>query len=105
MSAYKYYANLADWGTGIRAQAIKKCSWIALRELSLRWSLPKDWTSQIYMQNVSVGFVVRNVGYLYNSLPNNIHPEGLATNQSSEYLESGGAAYTRNYGFNINVSF
>lgn len=105
LSAYKYYANLADWGTGIREQAIKKCSWIALRELSLRWSLPKDWTSQIYMQNVSVGFVVRNVGYLYNSLPNNIHPEGLATNQSSEYLESGGAAYTRNYGFNINVSF
>lgn len=105
LSAYKYYANLADWGNGIREVAIKKCSWIALREISLHYTLPKKWISKLYLKNVYVGLVCRNVGFLYNSLPDNIHPEGLVSNYSSEYYEAGGAVLTRNYGFNINVSF
>lgn len=105
LSAYKYYANLADWGSGIRETGIQKCSWIALRELSLRYSLPSKWISKLYVQNVNVGLVCRNVGFLYNSLPDNINPEGLRSNYTSEYYEAGGSALTRNYGFSINVSF
>lgn len=105
LSAYKYYANLADWGSGIRNTGIHKCSWIALRELSLRYSLPTKWISKLYVQNVNVGLVCRNVGFLYNSLPDNINPEGLRSNYTSEYYEAGGSALTRNYGFSINVSF
>ena len=58
-----------------------------------------------YMQNVSVGLMARNLGFLYNSLPDNIHPEGLNTTYSSEYMESGGAVFSRNIGFSVNVSF
>lgn len=105
LSAGKYYTNQSEWGTGIRESAVMECSWIALREISVRWAIPQKWTSKVYLQNVNVGLVARNVGYLYNSLPDNIHPEGLNTIQSSEYYESGGAAYTRNFGFNINVAF
>lgn len=105
LSAYKYYANLADWGSGIRETGIMKCSWIALREVSVRYSLPSKWTSKIFLQNVNLGLVCRNVGFLYNSLPDNINPEGLRSNYTSEYYEAGGAALTRNYGFSINVSF
>lgn len=105
LSAYKYYGNLTDWGLGIREASIMECSWIALREVSLRWAIPQKWTRKAYMQNVNVGIVARNLGYLYNSLPDNIHPEGLNTIQSSEYYESGGAAYTRNFGFNVNIAF
>lgn len=105
LSAYKYYGSLTDWGTGIREASIMECSWIALREVSFRWAVPQKWAQKLYMQSINVGVVARNLGYLYNSLPDNIHPEGLNTIQSSEYYESGGAAYTRNFGFNVNVSF
>lgn len=105
VSAYNYYNNLYSWGTGIREATIKKVSWIALREISIRWNLPQKWTSKAYMENVSVGFVARNLGYLYNSLPDDIHPEGLASNRSSDFVERGGTPYTRTLGFNINVSF
>ena len=105
LSAYKYYGSLTDWGTGIREASIMECSWVALREVSFRWAVPQKWAQKLYMQSINVGVVARNLGYLYNSLPDNIHPEGLNTIQSSEYYESGGAAYTRNFGFNVNVSF
>mgnify|MGYP007128723077 FL=1 len=82
-----------------------KCSWIALREVSVHWQLPKKWVNKAYIQNASVGLMARNLGFLYNSLPDNIHPEGLNTSYSSEYMESGGAVFSRNIGFSVNVSF
>lgn len=105
LSAYKYYDNVYSWSGGIREEGIMKCSWVALREISVHWQLPKAWTSKAYMQNVSVGVMARNLGFLYNSLPDNIHPEGLNTTYSSEYMESGGAVFSRNIGFSVNVSF
>lgn len=105
LSAYKYYANLADWGNGIRDTGIMKCSWIALREVSLRYSVPSKWAHKVLMQSINLGLVCRNVGLLYNSLPDNINPEGLRSNYTSEYYEAGGAALTRSYGFTVNLSF
>ena len=105
LSAYKYYDNVYGWSGGIREEGIHECSWIALRELSLYWQVPKKWTQKAFIQNLNVGLIIRNVGYLYNSLPDNIHPEGLNTTYSSEYLESGGAVFSRNVGFSVNVSF
>lgn len=105
LSAFQYYNNLHSWGTGIREEAVMDCSWIAFRELSLHWSVPQAWSQKLAMQRVNIGFVVRNLGYLYNSLPDNIHPEGLPSNRSSAFVELGGSAYTTSYGFNLNVSF
>lgn len=105
VAASQYYDNLYSWGTGIREAAVMKCSWIALREIALNWNMPKKWYSSVWIENVSMGLSVRNVGYLYNSLPDNIHPEGLPSNRSSAFVEGGGPAYTRSYGFNINVTF
>ena len=105
IAAYNYYDNMYSWGKGIREEGIHECSWIALRELSLRWQLPKKWVAKAYLQNVNVGIMARNLGFLYNSLPDNIHPEGLNTTHSAEYLESGGAVFSRNIGFNVNVTF
>jgi iron complex outermembrane recepter protein len=105
LSAYQYYNNMHSWGSGIREETILETSWIAFRELSLQWAVPQSWARQIALSNVNVGLLIRNLGYLYNSLPDNIHPEGLPNNRSSAFVEVGGAAYTRSYGFNINVSF
>lgn len=105
ISAQSYYYNMHSWGTGIREETIKECSWIALREVSFRWDLPQKWISKMPVQSMNIGLVARNLGYLYNSLPDNIHPEGLPSNRSSDFVERGGSAYTRSFGFNINVAF
>tara|TARA_R110001583_G_scaffold85321_1_gene223540 strand:- start:29492 stop:32827 length:3336 start_codon:yes stop_codon:yes gene_type:complete len=105
VSAYQFYDSMYSWGNGIRENSVMESSWVALREISLSWSIPKKWTKQISLQSASVGIMARNLGYLYNSLPDNIHPEGLATIYSSEYLEAGGAVYSRNIGFTVKMSF
>jgi iron complex outermembrane receptor protein len=105
VAARTYYANLYEWTTGIREASIHELSWIALREISLNWNLPKDWTNKVFVKGASIGFVVRNVGYLYNSLPDNIHPEGLKSNLSYEFIEAGGNIYSRNFGVKLNLNF
>ncbi len=102
LSAYKYYDNVYSWTNGIREEGIHKCSWIALREISVHWL---KQVKSIYMQNVSVEAMARNLGFLYNRLPDNIHPEGFEYNLQFEYMESGGAVFSRNIGFSVNVSF
>lgn len=105
LSAYMYYTNMFDWGNGIREASVHKLSWVALREISLYWDIPTKWTRKAFVKSATLGFIVRNVGYLYNSLPDNIHPEGLQSNYSSEYLEAGGSVYSRNYGIKLNLTF
>jgi len=105
LAASDYYTNKFSWEKGIREETVLECSWIALREISFFWSLPKNWVSKASLQNVNLGLVARNLGYLYNSLPDHINPEGLSSNRSSNFVEIGGSAYTRSFGFNINVTF
>ena len=105
ISAYDYYQNLFSWGTGIREASLFECSYIAVREISLSWNVPKKWLDRAKVQNVMLSVVGRNLGYLYNSLPDNINPEGLSTNRSTQFVENGGSAYTRSLGFKINVGF
>ncbi len=105
ISAYNYYGNLYDWGNGIREASIHELSWVALREISLNWEIPSKWISKAFIKRANIGFVVRNVGYLYNSLPDNIHPEGLKSNYSYEYVEAGGNVFSRNYGVKLNLNF
>jgi iron complex outermembrane receptor protein len=105
LSAYTYYANMFDWGNGIREAAIKKLSWVALREISVYWDIPKNWLNKIYIKGGNIGFIVRNAGYLYNSLPDGIHPEGLKSNLSYEFIEAGGSVYSRSYGVKLNLNF
>ncbi len=105
LSAYEYYSNMHSWGTGIREEAVLECSWVSLREVSLNYVLPTEWTRKAYIQQMRLGLVANNLCYLYNSLPDNIHPEGLASNRSYEFGEIGGGAYTRRFGFTVNVTF
>ena len=105
LAAGAYYDNLYNWGRGIREAAILDISWVALRELSLYWDIPKKWQNSNFVKGASIGLAVRNVGYLYNSLLDNIHPEGLKSNLSAEFTESGGNVYSRNYSIKINLNF
>lgn len=104
LSASTYYNNLYSWGSGIREAAIFESSWVSLREIALSYRLPNNFLGSFF-KNSSLGFSVRNIAYLYNSLPDNINPEGLTTTYGSEYKEGGGAPLTRNYSIRLNLNF
>lgn len=105
ISASDYYNNVYSWGAGIRESAVFKSSWIALRDISVSWNLPSKILKSAFIKNANIGFSVRNLGFLYNTLPDNINPEGLTTTYGSEYLEGGGAPLSRQYNMKINLSF
>lgn len=103
-SAYHFYTN--DWGAGtINDDWVHELSYIALRDVSLNYRLPTTWAEKIKAKSLNVGFSMRNVCYLYNSLPNGINPETVRGNRSAEFRIRGYEPFIRNYTFNVSVEF
>ena len=67
--------------------------------------MPKSWASKIGAQNVTLSATGRNLGYLYNSLTNNLNPESVRGNASGEFRIRSFNPYTANFMFTVNVNF
>ena len=102
--AYHYWSNA--WGTGtINDDWVSEVNYIALREISLSYKVPQNIASKLKAKNLNVGFSARNLGYLYNSLPNNLHPETVRGNQSGEFRIRAYDPYTASYSFSVGMEF
>ena len=102
--AYHYLRN--DWGAGtINSDWVHKLSYIALRDITVAYRLPKTFAAKVGAQNLSLSFSAHNLGYLYNSLPNHVHPESVRGNRSAEFRIRGYEPYIRNYSFTISADF
>lgn len=102
--AYTYYMN--DWSLGVINDTwFQTLNYIALREISLSYRLPNTWASKIGAQGLNVSFTARNLGYLYNSLENNLNPESVRGNRSGEFRIRSFNPYTANFMFTINANF
>jgi iron complex outermembrane receptor protein len=104
VSARIYYARLTQWSTGIREYSTFENNWVALREVSVGYNIPKKYLDKIRFNRVNVGIVARNLTYIYNSLPDHIHPESLFSNAPGAFAEYGGAPYTRTFALSIKGS-
>lgn len=103
-SSYHNYAN--SWSTGVVNDAwVHDLKYIALREITVGYSLPNSVASKIGAKKLALSFSARNLGYLYNSLPNNINPEGVRGNKSGEFRMRTYDPYTANYMMTINLGF
>ena len=76
-----------------------KGNYLAIRELSLSYSLPKTWTDMAKMQQASVSITGQNLGYLTGA-KNVATPEVAANGQAGS-----GYALPRSVLFGINVTF
>ena len=103
--AYVYYENLTQWSSGIREYSVFENSWVALREVSVGYTLPAAFTKKIRFNTLRLSVVGRNLGYLYTTTKDGINPEGIYTNRSSGFAEYGGWPYVRSLGFNLNATF
>jgi len=104
VSARIYYARLTQWSTGIREYSTFENSWVALREVSLGYTLPKKFTDKINFKQVNVGVTARNLMYIYNSLPDHLNPEGLFNNSAGAFAEYGGMPYVRTFAFSVRAA-
>jgi len=105
-SSFNTYFN-NSWSRGtINDDWFSEVKYIALRNISVGYNLPKSLAQKIKAQNVYMAFNARNLGYLYNSLPNNLNPESFrGTASSTGFLERSMTPYTATYTFTLSVDF
>jgi iron complex outermembrane receptor protein len=103
--AWRYYDGLASWGTGIREYSIFENSWVAVREISIGYTLPKAFAKKVAMQNMRVSLIGRNLFYLYNTTPDDINPESIFSSRAGAFAEYGGVPWVRQLGFSLNAAF
>ncbi len=103
--AYAYYENLTQWSSGIREVSIFENSWVALRQVSIGYTLPSKVLGKAPVNNVRISLTGRNLIYLYKSAPNGVNPEGLYSNRAGAFMEYGGLPMIRSLGATINASF
>lgn len=105
-ASYFTYRN-SSWSTGvINDNWFNKVSYIALRNISLSYTLPQSYAQKIKAKGLSVALNARNIGYLYNSLPNHLNPEGFrGTSSNDSFRERSFMPYTASYTMSVSVSF
>lgn len=103
VSAAFYYYRLGSWSTGIRETGVGDQNWLAVREVSLAYDLPMSWIKRLKLSTARVGVYGRNLGYLVNTLPAHMNPEGLYNSNAGNAFEYGGLPYIRNIGFNVTL--
>ncbi len=102
--AYHYFRN--SWGQGvINDDWVNKLSYISLREITLTYRFDKAIARKLRAQALSMSFTGRNLGYLYNSLPNNLNPESIRGNRAGEFRSRSFNPYTASFMFSVNVDF
>uniref|UniRef100_UPI0032168015 SusC/RagA family TonB-linked outer membrane protein n=1 Tax=uncultured Draconibacterium sp. TaxID=1573823 RepID=UPI0032168015 len=104
-SLFTYFNN--SWGGGvINDDWFSEVKYIALRNISVGYNLPKNLAQRIKAQNLYVSLNARNIGYLYNSLPNNLNPESFrGTSSSASYFERSFTPYTATYTMTLSIDF
>jgi iron complex outermembrane receptor protein len=104
-SLYTYFNS--SWSSGvINDNWFNEVKYIAVRNISVGYNLPKNLAQKVKAQNIYVSFNARNLGYLYNSLPNNLNPESFrGTSSSASYYERSFTPYTRMYTLSLSIDF
>jgi iron complex outermembrane receptor protein len=104
-SLYTYFNNA--WGSGvINDDWFSEVKYIAVRNISVGYNLPRNLAQRIKAQNLYVSLNARNIGYLYNSLPNNLNPESFrGTSSSGTFFERSFTPYTATYTMTLSIDF
>lgn len=102
VDAYNWYHDKATYDLD---SWVYDRTYVKLRELSLRYDLPKKFLQNlgIGLSQASVAVVATNPWLIYSAVPN-LDPSEIAGTEYG-YLEGGQAMSTRSVGLTINVTF
>ncbi|MGN7786104.1 SusC/RagA family TonB-linked outer membrane protein [Niabella sp. 22666] len=103
VSAPAYYQTfISDVGGFWPTDRLFKNDYIKLREISMSYTLPAKVSQLAKLQKVTLTASVRNLGYLYKTVPNIDTESALG---SGEFVENSFYPSLRSFIFGVNVSF
>jgi hypothetical protein len=92
------------WSTNPNEKFIYDATYVKLREVTLNYRLPKKWFDNIFISSASIGVTGTNLWIIYKDLPH-ADPEASQGAGNVQGWQSGVMPATRNFGFNVNLSF
>ncbi len=95
------------WGAyrSITENIVYDATFAKLREISIKYSVPRKLLGNTPVQSLNISLVGRNLGLLYSKVPN-IDPEsGYTVSGNAQGLEFFAMPQTRNLGVNISATF
>jgi len=109
-SWWKYAGSYQSWTTigapFVRTNSVFNDSWGKLRELSITYTLPKEFVQKTKVfQNLSLSLIGRDLFYLFSTLPDKINPESLVGSGNVQGIQFGGLPGVRSYGFSVKAGF
>jgi len=99
-----YYGFIGEENSGISEEFVYSTDFIKFRELSVAYSFPKEKLKNIFVSDVRLSLIGRNLFYISKKI-DNVDPEASLNNLNSQGIERFGTPSTRSYGFAINVKF
>jgi len=97
----QYYSHLND---KIAEEFIRDTDFIKFRELSIGYSLPKDVLKSIFIKDLRLSLIARDLFFIKRDIEN-IDPEAQLGNTNGQGLERFGLPATRSFGVSLNVKF
>ena len=86
ISAQKYYQDTYWQGQmAVTEDGIYKSDYLALRKITLNYTVPKNFLKRFHLQNMKVSVFATNVAYLYKDVPNTTPESFAGTNDFTEY--------------------
>jgi len=101
-SGYMYRWTSASTGTPIMGW--HESSWVVLRELSLSYDFPSSLLNNTFINSASLSLVGRDLGFIYNSLPDHINP-AITNNYAGNAQQYGSAPFIRSITFGLKFTF
>ena len=99
-----YWGNITAENSGIAEEFIYSTDFIKFRELSVSYSIPSSILEKIYVSDLRVSLIGRNLFYISKEM-DNVDPEAALNNLNSQGIERFGIPATRSLGFSLNVKF
>ncbi|MCD9856388.1 SusC/RagA family TonB-linked outer membrane protein [Epilithonimonas sp. JDS] len=106
LNAENYYSYQPEGYTNApNSRYVYDASYVKLREASISYSLPKNFLSNTFLEDVTLSVVGRNLWIIHKNTPY-VDPEaGVGGGIRSRGNSIGILPTTRDFGFNVNIKF
>ncbi len=103
---YKYMPNDGGWGHFNSKPGIVENTWVKFREAGLSYTVPgKIIGKQKIVRELTVSVTLRDLFYIYSTLPDNINPEGTMGAGDAQGFEWASLPGVRSFSFGISARF
>ncbi|CDF79695.1 TonB-dependent receptor [Formosa agariphila KMM 3901] len=99
-----YYGLIAAESSGISEEFVYSTDFVKFRELSLSYNFPKKALDKIFINDIRISLIARNLFFFYRAI-DNVDPEASLNNLNSQGIERFGVPSTKSYGFSMNFKF